>query len=822
MKKKYEFDNVPSLNIFDDIIIEINNKYNNFQIEVFKDKYYFCFEGNDEDFDINFLEAIDIIKSHIPNIELNNVPVDEVYRKILFLENLDCANCAAKVERIAKKTLNNENIIVDFVTTRFIIETTDKNLLDNLIEEVKKITDQVDRNINPVVKKSNMVKEVEPIKKVNKILFIIGASIVAVALILHYIVFNHHCSNEFDPTDLRNLKVREHLILVIMYGISYILLGFDVLLGAFRNLKSGHVFDEKFLMSIATIMAFIVGSFTEACMVMIFYKIGELLQEYAVNSSRKSISSLINIKPEHATMIVNDTEVTVDPAEIVVGDIIIVKPGERVPLDGTVIEGEASLDTSALTGESKYIEKKVNDKVLSGTINVNGYLKIKVNKSYDDSMVSKIVDMVSNASTKKAKSEAFVTKFAKYYTPIVCAIALIIILLNFLIFQKDASSLQQYIHDSIYPGMILLVISCPCALVISVPLGFFGGIGGASRKGILIKGSNYLENLNKVGLVVFDKTGTLTKGNFVVSEINPKNITEEELLRYAAYAETGSIHPIAKGVINKYGKENINFEKITYLPSPSKKGTMIMLDDDEVAVGSYEFTKELGLHINNIKTNGLVTYVMVNKQYVGHIMLTDEIREESFETITKLKDSGIDVAMITGDNDEVALSVAEELGIDKVYANMSPIDKVKKIRKLKKQYKKQSVVFVGDGMNDAPVLSCSDIGIAMGGFGSDAAIDVADIVLMQDDLSQVIEAINIANKTVKIIKQNIIFALVVKGIVLLMATIIPDYTKMSEGVFADVGVSLIAILNSLRACGLHPIIAIKKTIRKIFRKEVQE
>lgn len=813
MKRKYEFDNVPTINIFDDIVQEINQR-SNFKIELYKDKFYFYFVGIDDTFEENVLESIDIIKKYIPNIELKVVQNEEVYRKIIFLENLDCANCAAKVERIAKKTLNNENIIVDFATTRFIIETTDEKLVNNLVDEVKKITSQVDNNINPVVKKSNVIKKEEPIKKVNKILFIVGASIVFITLILHYIVFKHTCDETFNPDDLTNLKVKEHLLLVILYGISYILLGFDVLIGAIRNIKSGHVFDEKFLMSIATIMAFIIGSFTEACMVMIFYKIGEILQEYAVNSSRKSINSLINIKPEHATMIVNDTEVNVDPAEIVIGDIIVVKPGERIPLDGIVIEGEASLDAAALTGESKYIEKKVNDEVISGAININGYLKIRVTKSYDDSMVSKIVDMVSNASIKKAKSEAFVTKFAKYYTPCVCIIAAVIIALNLAFFQTNAPSLQKYLHDSIYPGMILLVISCPCALVISVPLGFFGGIGGASKQGILVKGSNYLENLSKVGLVVFDKTGTLTKGNFIVNEINPKNITSEELLRYAAYAETGSIHPVAKSIINKFGRENINFDKITYLPSPSKKGTVIKLDDKEIAVGNYEFTKELGMHINNIKTNGLVAYVIVDKQYVGNIILIDELREESKKAIDSLKQMGINVAMITGDTEEIAKDVAYDLGIEKVYANMTPIDKVKRIRKLKKRYGKQTVAFVGDGMNDAPVLSCADVGIAMGGFGSDAAIEVADIVLMQDDLLQVISAIKLAKKTVNIIKQNIIFALIVKGIVLLMATIIPEYTKMSEGVFADVGVSLIAILNSLRACGLHPIKAIKNALIK--------
>ena len=570
--------------MFDDIVSEINAKYPHIIIELNKEKFYFIIKSNDDTFENDKEEILKIVKYYVPNIELNETAAEEVYRKIVYLENLDCANCAAKVERIAKRTFNHERIIVDFSTTRFIIETVDKDLVDNIVEELLKITKQVDVNIIPKIHKNEIKIEREKEKKINKIAVIAGSIIFGIALILHYFVFRHTCaSGGFNPGNLSDFKVREHLVLIIMYGLAYICLGLDVILGAFRNIKSGRLFDEKFLMTLATIMAFIIGSYTEAVSVMVFYKVGELLQEHAVNQSRKSIDSLLDIKAETATVIVNDKEIVVDSQEIVLDDIIVVKPGERIPLDGKVIEGEASLDTSALTGESKYTDVKVNSNVLSGSINVNGYLKIRVTKPYDESMVSKIIDMVGNANLKKANTENFVGRFAKYYTPFVCALALIIMVLNLLFFEKEhIADFQEYIHASIYPAMIFLVVSCPCALVISVPLGFFGGVGAASKKGVLVKGSNYLENLGKVGLVVFDKTGTLTKGQFVVKNIVTENISESQFLKYAAHCEAGSIHPIAKSIVEKYGKDNIDFSKITYLPSPSKKGNVIKYEDIEI------------------------------------------------------------------------------------------------------------------------------------------------------------------------------------------------------------------------------------------------
>lgn len=804
MKKKYEFNNVNSLDTFNDINGEISVKYPEVKFNVNYEKFYFLIESDNDDFDFN--NILDIVKYYLPEIDLVLKEAEEIYRKILYLENLDCANCAAKVERLAKRTFNHERIIVDFATTKFIIETTDKQLIDNIETELKKITSQVDKNINPKLKKSEEIEINKKTRKVNKVLFFVALGIFTIALLLQYVVFYHICPEEgFNPNNLTNTEVFEHIVLIILYGMSYLLFGWDVLLGAFRNIKSGRVFDEKFLMSIATILAYAIGSFIEAVAVMVFYKFGEMLQDIAVNRSRKSINSLMEIKSEVATVIVNDKEIVVDPEEIVIDDIIIVKPGERIPLDGVILEGEASLDTSSLTGESKYTEVAKNDNVISGSINVNGYLKIKVTKLYNESMVSKIVDMVSNASLKKANTENIVTRIAKYYTPIVCGFALLVIIFN-LFFKVDlisSQNIQYYIHEAVYPAMIFLVVSCPCALIISVPLGFFGGIGAASKKGILIKGSNYLENLSKVGLVVFDKTGTLTKGQFKVSEIVSEQYSKEQLLEYAAYCEVGSIHPIAKSIIDEYGRDKIDFSKIIYLHSPSKKGNIIKLDEIEICVGNKSYMKEMKIKVPKLEINGLIVYVAVNGKYEGYISLVDEIREEAYETIRVLKEMKIDVAMVTGDTEEIANEVARKLKIEKIYANMSPIDKVRRVRKLKKNYGNKKVIFVGDGMNDAPVLSSADVGVAMGGLGSDAAIDVADIVLLKDDLYRLITAIKTSTKTMRIVKQNIIFSLVIKIAVLILVIIDnfikADLAKMWEGVFADVGVSMIAIINSLRA-----------------------
>ncbi len=807
MKKKFELSNIPSINILTELEANIELSSIDSKVTVNTEKYIVFIETTEEFMEMEVNNITEYLKALVPNIEIKEMEVLPTHRRILILDNLDCANCAAKIERIAKRTFNHEFIVVDFATTRFIIETSDEELLIDLEHKVDEITKMVDNNIFVHYKTSasEMPHKHDAEKKVNKILFIVGAIIFIIALALHYIVFRSLFRDiGFDPNDLSNFSIPGHLPLVILYGIAYLCLGGDVLFGAIRNIKSGRFFDEKFLMSLATIMAFIIGSFTEAVSVMIFYKIGELLQEHAVNSSRRSISALMDIKPVSATMIVNNTEMIVDPLEIVQGDIIIVKPGERIPLDGVIVEGEAALDTSALTGESKFYEVKAKDKVISGSINTNGYLKIKVTKIYEDSTVAKILDMVSNASSKKAKTENFISKFAKYYTPIVCGFAVLIILLNLLFFEKSADW-HTHFHDSIYPAMIFLVVSCPCALVLSVPLGFFGGIGGASKKGILIKGSNHLESLSDVGMVVFDKTGTLTKGSFTITKMQTKLTTEEELLRYAAYCEAGSIHPIAKSIIEKYGREKIDFDKITYMASPSKKGTIISFENSVLAAGNMDFMKEIKVKAPLSKELGLIVYIAKDSKYIGHIVLEDTIRSESAQTIATLKKMGIKVAMVTGDNEEIASNVAMQVGIDKVYSNISAIEKVKKVRKLKKELIKKKLIYIGDGMNDAPVLSSADVGIAMGALGSDAAIEVADIVLMTDDLSKIPEAIGIARKTKRVVVENIVFALVIKLFFMLLVvlpSIIPIKLWLWEAIFADVGVSLIAIINSLRAANL--------------------
>jgi len=556
-------------------------------------------------------------------------------------------------------------------------------------------------------------------------------------------------------------------------------------------------------MSLATIVAIFIQYYEEAISVMLFYKFGELIQNHVVNKSRKSIATLLDIRPKVANLIVKNEVIEVNPLEVVASDIILVRVGERVPVDGVIIEGEASLDVSALTGEVKYREVGIGDEVISGSISTNGAIKIKVEKIYEESMISQILHLVENASTLKAKTEKFITKFAKYYTPIIVVLALLLAISPLIFTNLDFRS-------SIYSATIFLVVSCPCALVISVPLGFFGGIGGASRKGILIKGSNYLEILANLESIVFDKTGTLTKGTFQVSEIKPINISKEELLELAAYCEVGSNHPIAKSIIKEYGASKINNKRVKVIPAVTKSGSQVILDDKEIAIGNLTFMDKMKIKVPEIDSSGVILYVIRERKYVGYLVLKDEIRPEAKEVITTLAQKGLKVAMFTGDKEIEASEVAEAVGIKAVYAGMSPVDKVKKLRQLKKDLQHGYQAFVGDGINDAPVLGSADVGIAMGGLGSDAAIKVADVVLMEDDLNRIPTAIRIAKKTKKIIYQNITLALVVKIIVILLAIFteflpflkgINNYL-MLEAIFADVGVSLIAVLNSLRAANV--------------------
>lgn len=577
-----------------------------------------------------------------------------------------------------------------------------------------------------------------------------------------------------------------------LFIISYLVVGFEILKKAVRNIFRGKVFDENFLMAVATIGAFAIGEFPEAVAVMLFYQVGELFQSYAVDKSRKSIASLMDIRPDYANIEKDGKVEKVDPDEVKIGDIIIVKTGEKIPLDGVIIEGRSSLDTMALTGESVPRVVKTEDEVLSGCINKDGLLKIRVTKEFGESTVSRILDLVENASSKKSKSENFITKFAKYYTPTVVIIA---VLLAFIppIILKDFSTFSVWL----YRALSFLVVSCPCALVISIPLSFFGGIGGASKMGILIKGSNYLEALANTETVVFDKTGTLTEGIFEVQDIYAEGIEKDELLRIVAHAENYSNHPIAKSVKKAYNKE-ID-EKIIKNPQElSGKGIWAKIDEKDILVGNEKLMLEEKIDFKKCDEVGTILYVAIDKKYVGYVLIADKIKQDSPKTIRELKAMNIkETVMLTGDKKEVGEYVAKKLNMDKVYTELLPDGKVEKVEELLKQKsEKGKLVFVGDGINDAPVLTISDIGVAMGGLGSDAAIEAADIVIMTDETSKISKAINLSKKTMRIVRENIIFAIFVKIAVLVLTAF--GASTMWEAVFADVGVSVIAIINALR------------------------
>lgn len=590
-------------------------------------------------------------------------------------------------------------------------------------------------------------------------------------------------------------------IQLIIYLIAYFIVGGDVVKEAAENILHGQVFDENFLMTVATVGAFLVSEYPEAVAVMLFYQVGELFQSYAVNKSRKSIAELMDIRPDYAVVKENDGNLAKkDPYDVKIDDIIIVKPGEKVALDGIVVNGSASLDVSTLTGESILRDVDVNDEVISGSINKNGLIEIKVTKEFSESTVSKILDLVENASDKKAETENFITKFAKWYTPIVCACALIIAIFPPLI-------LNQAFSSWIYRALTFLVISCPCALVISVPLSFFGGLGGASANGVLIKGSNYIEALSKCNSVVFDKTGTLTKGSFNVTEINAANgVNDNELLEYAAFGESYSNHPIALSIkrdyYNKFGTDEKSLTdktKEAKVTEVAGHGTEINVNGKNICVGNGKLMKKNNITYTEYEGIGTVVYVAVDGKYIGNIIIFDEIKENSKEAIAKLGKLGIDkTVMLTGDRNAIGVLVGKELGIKKVCAELLPGDKVDKLESLLEENKGQGVLaYVGDGINDAPVLARADVGIAMGALGSDAAIEAADVVLMDDNPLGIVKAVKIARKTMRLVTENIVFAIGIKILVLVLAAL--GIANMWAAVFADVGVAVIAILNALRA-----------------------
>ena len=591
-----------------------------------------------------------------------------------------------------------------------------------------------------------------------------------------------------------------------LYLAAYLVIGFDILKKAAKGIGNGRVFDENFLMAIATIGAFALaiyeksGDYNEAIAVMLFYQIGELFQSYAVGKSRKNISALMDIRPDYANIEVDGKLEKVDPDEVAVGSVIVVQPGEKVPLDGVIIDGASTLNTSALTGESLPRDAKTGDEIVSGCINMTGVLKVRTTKEFGESTVSKILELVENSSSRKSRSEDFITKFARIYTPAVCysALALAVIPPVARLAMGSSAAWEQWI----YRALTFLVTSCPCALVVSIPLSFFAGIGGASKEGVLIKGSNYLETLSQVKTVVFDKTGTLTKGVFEVSAVHHSPLEEAKLLEYAALAECASSHPISKSLQKAYGKE-IDRSRVTDIEEVSGRGILAKVDGIPVAAGNHKLMEQLGIDFIDCRSVGTIIHMAIDGKYAGHIVISDVVKPNSKQAIEQLHRAGVTkTVMLTGDAKKVAASVAKELGVDEVYSDLLPAGKVEKVEALLSQESgKAKLAFVGDGINDAPVLSRADIGIAMGAMGSDAAIEAADIVLMDDEPLQIAKAIKISRKCIGIVYQNIVFALVVKFACLALVAV--GAADMWAAIFADVGVMVLAVLNAIRALRVH-------------------
>ena len=686
----------------------------------------------------------------------------------LTLEGLNCANCARKIEEKVGKMEGVKESNLNFTTTTLNVKLERKVKEEHAINEIKKIVEALEPHVK-VEKKVSGKTNVQRAKFEVKPTLIIGTILYLIAVI-----------GDFKGA-----------LALILFVASYLLIGGKVVLTAIKNIARGQLFDENFLMTVATIGAFSISEYPEAVAVMLFYEIGETIQGYAVNKSRSSISSLMDIRADYANIIIDGKEKKVSPETVKVEDIILVKPGEKIPLDGIVVEGESFVDTSALTGESVPRKIAVNDEILSGGINTNGVLKVKVTKKFGESTVSRILEMVENAASKKANTEKFITKFAKVYTPIVVGLAILIAIVPS-IFIKDA-----LFSTWLSRALVFLVVSCPCALVVSVPLGFFAGIGGASKKGVLVKGSNYLELLKDLKTIVFDKTGTLTEGVFKVTEINTNDISKEKLIEVAAMAESFSNHPIAISIIKEYGKE-IDKEVIEEYEEIAGHGIKAVINNEEVLIGNAKLMNQFNISYNEVDSIGTVVYCAINGEFKGSIVISDKIKENADEALINLKAAGVKkTVMLTGDNKKTAEKVGEKVNIDEVHSELLPLGKVKEVEKLLKASNKNGrLAFVGDGVNDAPVLARADIGIAMGGIGSDAAIEAADVVLMKDDINALVDAINVSKKTNKILWQNIIFALGVKIIVMVLGTF--GIANMWTAVFADVGVTIIAIINSTR------------------------
>ena len=694
-------------------------------------------------------------------------------KKEFILDGLNCSNCAFKIERAVGRLDGVTSAVINFATKTITIKANQENDLSNILKELSIIIKEIEPHV--VIKQKERQNEQghnhnQSLNKKEIAVLIAGATLFLIALFI-------------------NFSFKTELTL---YLVSYILVGKEVLLKAGRNLLKGQIFDENFLMAVASIGAFAIKEFPESVAVMLFYQIGEFFQDMAISRSRKSIGDLMDIRPDFANLKEGKTTRRVLPEQVDTGDIILIKPGERVPLDGLVIEGESMVDTSALTGESLPRETYAGNEVLSGSINMSGLLTVKVTRLFGESTVSKILDLVENASSHKAPTENFITKFARYYTPFVVFSAAALALLPPLLFPSETFS--EWVHRA----LVFLVVSCPCALVISIPLGFFGGIGGASKNGVLIKGSNYLEALNTAKTIIFDKTGTLTKGVFKVTNVvATPPFSQDTLLEYAAYAESFSNHPIALSIMRAY-KEPINQNDISDYKEIPGHGMKSVIKGKTILAGNRKLMERENVSFEEHTAEGTVVHLSIDQSYAGFIVISDEVKEDSAKTIKALQDMGIkDIVMLTGDSKATGERVSKLLGIHHVYTELLPQEKIEKLEMLKNNSSpKSKVMFIGDGINDAPALAQADIGVAMGGLGSDAAIEAADIVLMTDEPSKLITALKIARKTRIIVWQNICFALGVKGLVLLLGA--GGLATMWEAVFADVGVAIIAILNAMR------------------------
>ncbi|MDV7830826.1 heavy metal translocating P-type ATPase [Enterococcus faecium] len=681
------------------------------------------------------------------------------------LEGLDCANCAMKIEKGVQKINGVKEATVNFTSGKLTIDAEEDHLA-TIEQETKKVVKELEPDVKVTEIDKEKVSEHGNEKERNT-LFRILFSLAGIALLLLF---------DFNEP-----------IRLIGYLLIYLLIGYDVVKKAVMNIVKGKIFDENFLMSVATIGAMLIGEYPEAVAVMLFYQIGEYFQGLAVSHSRKSIRELMAIRPETAHVQTVEGLMTVNPEDVQIGQFVLVKPGERVPLDGTIIEGESLVDTSALTGESVPKSVYVGETVLSGFINKNKPFLVQVEKSYENSTISKLLELVENASSKKAPAENFITKFARYYTPVVVGLAVLLAVLPPLVVSGAAFS------EWIYRALTFLVISCPCALVISVPLSFFGGIGGASKIGVLVKGSNYLELLAQTETVVFDKTGTLTKGDFSIQTIDTK-IDPKIFMQYVASAEQFSTHPIAQSVLEGYAGPLL---PTTNIQEFAGEGILAEVDGKQVLVGNHKLMERFEISFPSSQEIGTLLYLAIDQSYSGYLVIADTLKEDAVDALVQLKQAGVkNTVMLTGDSKKIADHIGKQVGVDKIYSELLPEDKVQRLEEILQRNNKKTA-FVGDGINDAPVLARADVGIAMGGLGSDAAIEAADVVIMNDQPSKIAEAIHLAKKTLKIVKQNIVFAIGIKILVLALGAF--GFASMGDAVFADVGVTVLAVLNAMRS-----------------------